>query len=182
MTIRTPATTAAVLCLLAMTSNSRASAQPIAPNRPPSNAFGNFFYPGSSVVPNAGMTQYGLPRAGNGAFGPNTGLVGGLGSQSNYGPFAPYVLSKQPVVFNNRGHWYSNYYGHWYPNGITNGTGVLSNGGTAFRIGGAGAGVGLFGGGGGVGGGGISQPGGGAIGQVPGGLAMPAAPAINLNR
>jgi hypothetical protein len=181
MTMRTPVT-AAALCLLAFTTNSRAYAQPIAPNRPPANAFGNFFNPGTTVVPNAGMTQYGIPRAGNAGLGPNAGLIGGLGSQSYYGPFAPYILSKQPVVFNNRGHWFSNYYGHWYPNGLTNGTGVLSNGGTAFRIGGTAGGGGLLGAnapGAGLSAGGLGGGAGGAAGAMPGGLAMPAAPVIN---
>jgi suppressor of tumorigenicity protein 13 len=80
----------------------------------------------------------------------------------------------QPVVFNNRGHWYSNYYGHWYPNGLTNGVGVLSNGGNGggFRMGSNSLiGSGAFG---------VpnsSLPGlpGGPGGAMPGGLAMPGA-------
>lgn len=140
MTMRTPAI-AAALTIFAFAADNRVSAQPIAPNRPPSNAFGNFFLPGSTLVPNAGMNAYGLNRIGvNGVFGPNNALVPGFGNQSVYGPFAPYILSMQPVVFNNRGHYYSTYYGHWYPNGLANGTGVISNGGTAggMRFGGSG--------------------------------------------
>jgi hypothetical protein len=128
MTIRTPAILA-VVAVLGYAADNRISAQPLAPVRPPNNAFGNFFGPGNTVVPNAGMNINGLPR--QGGFGPNSALAPGLGSQNNYGPFAPYILSMQPVVFNNRGHWYSNYYSHWYPNGLTNGVGVLSNGGTS---------------------------------------------------
>jgi hypothetical protein len=177
MSIRTPSILA-VIALFGFASNNPLSAQPIAPNRPPSNAFGGLFVPGSNVMPNAGTNINGLQRAGQvGAFGPGNVLGQGFGNQTYYGPWAPYVLAMQPVVFNNRGHWFSNYYGHWYPNGLTNGIGVLSNGGTAggFRLGanpmiGSGAfGVpntslpGLPGGG---------MPGGGAM---PGGLAMPGA-------
>jgi hypothetical protein len=184
MTIRTPSI-AAVIALLGFATNNPVSAQPLAPNRPPSNAFGGLFVPGSTVLPNAGTTINGLPRAGaGGAFGPGTVLGPGFGNQQYYGPWAPYILAMQPVVFNNRGHWFSNYYGHWYPNGVTNGVGVISNGGTTagYRLGanqmiGSGAfGVpnmalpGLPGGGAGA------MPGGG----MPGGLVMPGAmPGIN---
>ncbi len=180
MTIRTPAIVA-VLTLLGLAADNRVSAQPLAPNRPPSNAFGNLFFPGGTVVPNAGTNINGLPRVGaNGGFGPNTALAPGFGSQSAYGPFAPYILSMQPVVFNNRGHWYSNYYGHWYPNGLTNGTGVLSNGGSVggTRLGGSSGLVGAstFGVGsapvGGMGMPGVGLPGA-MPGVAPGGMGLP---------
>jgi hypothetical protein len=189
MTIRTPAIVA-VLTLLVHAADNRVSAQPIAPNRPPSNAFGSLFYPGSTVVPNAGTSLYGINRAGaNGGFGPNNVLAPGFGSQGYYGPWAPYILSMQPVVFNNRGHWYSNYSGHWYPNGLTNGTGVLSNGGTggvprfvggAGSIGGPASGVGGFGPATGmVMPGGIGAPGGFGM---PGGTGLPGGGAIPVVR
>jgi hypothetical protein len=188
MTVRTSAGVA-VLALLGFAAYNPASAQPIAPNRPPSNAFGGFFFPGTTVVPNAGLSVNGLPRLGqNGAFGPNNALGPGFGNQAYYGPWAPYILSMQPVVFNNRGHWYSNYYGHWYPNGLTSGVGVLSNGGTAggSRLGanpliGAGAfgvpgaavpGVGLPG---------AAVPGAGILQGMPGGVMLPGAvPALGV--
>jgi hypothetical protein len=175
MIIRTPSILA-VIALFGFAANNPLSAQPLAPNRPPSNAFGSFFGPGAMVVPNAGTTINGLPRLGQaGAFGPGTVVGPGFGNQTYYGPWAPYILAMQPVVFNNRGHWYSNYYGHWYPNGLTNGVGVLSNGGTAggYRLGanplvGSGAfGVpnsAL-----------IGMPGAGAGAGMPGGIGMPAA-------
>lgn len=146
MTIRTPRIIAILTLLGVCAADNRVSAQPIAPARPPSNAFGNFFFPGSQVMPNAGTTVNNIPRLGmgGGAMGPG-GLgagPGGLGynpfNSNYYGPWTPYFLASQPVVFNNRGHWYSNYYGHWYQNGLTNGSGVLSNGGNGgggFRIG-----------------------------------------------
>jgi hypothetical protein len=131
------------------------------------------------VVPNMGVVN-GLNRVGDGNMlipGANF-LGGGLSNFSGagtgtggYGPWAPYVLSRQPAVFNYRGHWYANYLGHWYPNGRVNGMGALSNGMGGGRLGGpmvfggsAGGGFGggfgggsgfpgAFGGGGGMGGG-----------------------------
>ena len=80
-----------------------------------------------------GVGGFGGFGGGFGGFGGMVGPYGrstsGIGTQSSFGPFAPYVLNMQPVLFNNRGHWYSNYYGHWYPNGLANGSGVLTNGG-----------------------------------------------------
>jgi hypothetical protein len=139
-----------------------------------------------------------IPRAGAGNnLGPGTLFAPGFGQGNYYGPFAPYVLSTQPVVFNNRGHWYSLYYGHWYPNGLTSGIGVLSNGGNGGgynRLVGSGsgqmAGNSAFGvspvmgagtpgaglpGAGGIGPG-VVQPGGGLPQGMPG--AMPAMPVI----
>jgi hypothetical protein len=161
MTIRTTAIFATVT-LLGLATGNRASAQPVAPNRPPSNAFGNFFNPGAQVIPNAGVVN-GINRAGAGGPGLGMGgLQGGLG-QAYYGPFAPFILAQQPAVFNNRGHWYANYYGHWYPNGLTSGVGVLSNGlGASSRLGPINLGLG----------GSTNLPGAGAQ-QVPGVLGMP---------
>jgi hypothetical protein len=183
MKIRFSAITATIT-LLALAADNRVCAQPIVPvSRPQTNSFQNLFFPGSTVVPNAGTNLYGLNRIV--PAGQNTALTPGFGTQSYYGPWSPYVLNMQPVVFNNRGHWYSNYYGHWYPNGLTNGTGVISNGGTASgsRLGG---GTGVLG----VptlGAGGLGVPGGlpGGVG-VPGAGGMPSAvPVIggpNINR
>jgi hypothetical protein len=179
MFLRTPSIIA-IIALFGF-ANSKVFAQPIAPNRPPSNAFNGFFFPGTGVVPNAGTSVNGIPRLGQfGGVGPNTVLSPGFGTQNYYGPWAPYILSMQPVVFNNRGHWFSNYYSHWYPNGLTSGVGVLSNGGTAgnFRVGASP----LIGGGafgvpgpavpGMPGAGGGFMPGGGAM---PGGIGLPGA-------
>lgn len=177
MTIRTQLIFA-IIALLGLAVNHPLSAQPLAPNKPPAGAFGGFFLPGSNVVPNAGTNVNGIPRLGQGgAVGAGGVLAAGFGNQNPYGPFTPYILAMQPVVFNNRGHWYSNYYSHWYPNGLTNGVGVLSNGGATgggFRTGAnALIGSGAFG---------VSNslpglPGGGA-GMMPGGGGMPGAGAV----
>ena len=180
MTTRTPAIFA-VLTVLTLAADNEVYAQPVVPNRPPASAFGALFFPGTAVTPNAGTNLYGLNRLGaNGGFGPNSALAPGFGSQNVYGPFAPYVLSMQPVVFNSRGHWFSNYYSHWYPNGLTNGTGVLSNGGTASsaRLGGYPLlGGSTFGVPGSTLPGGMGMPGG--IG-MPGGNGLPAAGAVPI--
>lgn len=139
----------ASLILLEFAATNPASAQPVVPGRGPASAFGNLFGPGSSAVPNANMTAFGLNRAGvAGPFGGNAAGGAGMGGQGAYGPWTPYFLSRQPVVFNYRGHWFANYYGHWYPNGRTSGLGVLSNGGI---------------GGGGLRGGGTGFPGAGGV-------------------
>jgi hypothetical protein len=170
-------TLVAALGVLGLAEQNPVSAQPLVPNRPPANAFGNLFLPGSSAVPNGGAPYNSLNRFANGGFGQNTAGTLGLGNQNGYGLFAPYVLSMQPVVFNNRGHWYSTFYGHWYPNGLTNGTGVLSNGGSASGVrlgGGPLVGASTFGLGG------AFAPSG--SGGMPAGLGMPAAganPGIN---
>lgn len=143
MIIRTPAFIA-MLSVLGLAAGNRVSAQPVAPNRPPASAFGSFFYPGAAAVPNGYGGGYGgfngingfnningIQRQGIGAnyYGPG-GIIGNNYGQGGAGGlFAPYILNSQPVVFNSRSHWFSNYYGHWYPNGLTNGTGALSNGG-----------------------------------------------------
>ena len=147
MTIRTPAIVA-VLAALSLTGENRLSAQPIAPPRAPNNAFGSFFGGGSALMPNAGFGYNGtvnnIPRAGTlNPYGTGVGNLGPFGGSPYYGPYTPFILNRQPVVFNNRGHWYANYLGHWYPNGWTNGAGVLTNGGTgggAYRLPGMGMG------------------------------------------
>lgn len=150
MPFRVPAVVA-VLTVLAAAAENCVSAQPVAPQRPRSSAFGNLFGPGSQAVPNFGPGgAFGFNQGNNIPLGPN--VVGGLGAQQlgpNNTPVVPlYVFPGQPVVFNNLGHYYgSNNLGHWYPGGFTNGAGVLtgSNFGGANRMGGV-QGGGLYGG------------------------------------
>ena len=112
MTFRTPAIVA-VLAMLGLAAGNRLSAQPVAPPRAPSNAFGSFFGYGSSVVPNAGYGGYNntinnIPRAGAlNPYGAGVGYVGPFGGSPYTGPYTPFILNRQPVVFNNRGHWYA---------------------------------------------------------------------------
>jgi hypothetical protein len=161
MSFRTLAITA-VLTLLGFAVNNPASAQPIVPQRPHTSPFGGLFGPSSNAVPNVGLMPLG-PNNVPGAGQNQQMLLNGLGGPllnpfANTTPGPGDALNSaeggQPVVFNNRGRWYSNYYGHWYPGGVKNGSGVLSTSG----FGGVG---GLSGGAAGIGGAGIGSGAGG---------------------
>src|SRR5438445_3227766 len=105
-------TAAAVLALLGFAADNRASAQPLAPQRPRGTAFQNLFYPNSQAVPNVvpgmgfnrGGVLAGPNQLGPGCAGPQgLTLPGGQGN-GNLSPFVLIPLQSQPVVFNNRGH------------------------------------------------------------------------------
>jgi hypothetical protein len=178
MTIRT----VAVLPLLLFVADAAASAQPVPPQRPRSTPFQNLFYPRSQAVPNFGAGgggNFGPLQPGlNNQFGPRAFGQQGLlvaGADGTVTPYLVIPMQSQPAVFNNLGHWYSNYYGHWYPNGVRSGLGVLANsggGGVVGGVGGFGGGIGGIGMPGGVGG--IGAPGGQfAPGRLGGGVAAP---------
>lgn len=167
MSFRVPALAAVVLVLA---SSSLASAQPQAPFRPRSSAFGNIFTPGlgqQQLQQQQFMNQFGMGGPGGGVgpafvnpnFAPFLGLPGFANNvgQLAYQPALPGAFStaafgpQSGVVgtFNNLGHWYgprAGYYGHWYPNGIASGRGILGYGGGSFGGGGFG-GAGALGGG-----------------------------------
>src|SRR4051812_117347 len=116
MTLRT---SVAALCLVAVV-DSTASAQPIVPTRPHTNSFQNLFGNGGGAFPNAGLMPLGPNNFGPGFNGQFPGVFAyNYGTGTGPGPAS--AGGGHPVVFNNLGRYYSNYYGHWYPNGIASG-------------------------------------------------------------
>jgi hypothetical protein len=174
--------------LMALGAVAPVSAQPVAPIRPRSSAFGNIFTPGlgqQQLQQQQFLNAFGGVGIGPGPVivNPNFMGLGGLGLGGLPGFANPGQLAYQPALpgafgtlgpvqkvaptFNNYGHWYSRggvgSYGHWYPNGVANGRGVLGYGG-----GGGGGGFGLGVGGAGALGTGTSRFGNSMTGNVGG--------------
>ena len=171
MSFRVSAVVATVV--LGIGSVAPVSAQPVAPVRPRSGAFGNIFTPGQQL--NGGLGGFGQNQPFINPIGPQIvggGNVGqfavpgqGYPGQVAY-PLSPYgsgygnpQLPPSGIVgtFNSSGS-RSGYYGHWYPNGVANGRGALG-----FNGGGGYAGVGPV-----IGGGYQNRPGGSLAGTALG--------------
>ena len=149
MSFRVSALVAAA-AVLGLGSVTPASAQPQAPIRPRSTAFGSIFTPGQQQQ--QFQQQQLLNQALGGGVGAGfaqggfiqPGLAGGAGfgypGSLAYPQVLPAALAVNPELppsgivgtFNNYGHWYNQrgggYYGHWYPNGVANGRGILGAG------------------------------------------------------
>ncbi len=135
----------ALVVVVVLELSSLASAQPQAPIRPRTGAFGNLFSPQRQFGAGVGQNQPFVNPIGPQVAGVGTPQGFAYPGQTAYPQVLPGVFGVDPQLpptgivgsFNNLGHWYGGNLGHWYPNGVANGRGILGYGGGGADAGGA---------------------------------------------